>query len=181
MIHQTSSMFCQILLVANMFMIIVIGQSRNYPECFDEIKYEKSYDVEWNEEFETVCETKYKYIAFYFVFIQKWSYWLNLTIFRNQCKTRFEQVCSPKQEKVCQTKYVEKCQSLSKSNCYTAYKESPYEDTECNDKYVAECPQEWKISGAGVKVWTPDTSKCFNLVSKVNNNQLITSLICYPF
>ena len=89
---------------------------------------------------------------------------------RNECKTRFEQVCSPKQEKVCQTRYVEKCQSLSKSNCYTAYKESPYEDTECNDKYVAECPQEWQISGAGVKVWTPDTSKCFDLVSKANNN-----------
>ena len=65
MIHQTTSMFFQIIFVANLFMTIANGQSRNYPECFDEIKYEKSYDVEWNEEFETVCETKYKYIAFY--------------------------------------------------------------------------------------------------------------------
>ena len=65
MIHQTTSMFFQIISVANLFMTIVNGQSRNYPECFDDIKYEKSYDVEWNEEFETVCETKYKYKALY--------------------------------------------------------------------------------------------------------------------
>ena len=92
--------------------------------------------------------------------------------YRNDCKTTFEQVCSPKQEKVCETRYVEKCQSLSKTKCYTAYKESPYEDTECNVKYVSECPQEWQISGEGVKVWTPDTSKCFDLVNKANYNHL---------
>ena len=93
-------------------------------------------------------------------------------LYRNECKTSFERVCSPKEEEiVCETKDVEKCQSLSKSNCYTAYKEFPYEDTECNDKYVTECPQVWQINGAGAKVWTPDTSKCFDLVSKANDNR----------
>ena len=59
-------MVCQILLVTTLYMTIAIGDIWSYPACFDEIQYEKSYDVEWNEEYETVCETKYKYVySFY--------------------------------------------------------------------------------------------------------------------
>ena len=55
------NMFCQIIFIFNLLMTMTSGESLNYPECFGDIKYEKVYDIENYEEFETVCETKYKY------------------------------------------------------------------------------------------------------------------------
>ena len=99
-------MYCQILIVANLFMTIACRESGTYPECFDEIKYEKSYDVEWIEESETVCETKYKYIDFYLwsltighidgmrQFLQKWlqdHFWTS--VFTKARKGMWNKVC----------------------------------------------------------------------------------------
>ena len=35
----------------------------------------------------------------------------------------------------------------------------------CTTVYRKSCPEVWEVQGSGVKVWVPDTSRCFNLVS----------------
>ena len=34
----------------------------------------------------------------------------------------------------------------------------------CTTVYRKSCPEVWEVQGNGVKVWVPDTSRCFNLV-----------------
>ena len=80
------------------------------------------------------------------------------------CENTFERICNPKREKKCETVYENKCQTLQKQNCLTAYKTVPYEETDCNDEYVRECPKKWEEKD-GAKVWVPETEKCVNLVS----------------
>ena len=80
------------------------------------------------------------------------------------CENTFERVCNPKREKKCETVYENKCKTLQKRSCSTAYKNVPYEETECNDEYVKECPKKWEKKD-GAKVWIPETNKCVNLVS----------------
>ena len=58
----------------------------------------------------------------------------------------------------------QKCENQPYQSCSIAYKTVPYEETECNDEYIRECPKKWEEKD-GAKVWIPETEKCVNLVS----------------
>ena len=88
--------------------------------------------------------------------------------FRQKCYIITEEVCQPIQERKCEPVYEEQCQEVTNRICSTAYKDVPYQDTDCTDEYVKECPQVWE-ERYGAKIWVPETKNCLNLVGTIQN------------
>ncbi len=76
------------------------------------------------------------------------------------CDTKYREKCEPYREERCEPYQRRQCDNKKRRECHTEYKDVPYTDEECNDRYVKKCEKIWVTDGYGGKKYQEDPHNC---------------------